>query len=142
MITGDLPQVGGSEGRPFCYLGRRLACSQCVKDGPEVIGARTVTGLVGRPPASPGQRDSFQIIVHEQENIADQLRCHCPCDNVSGMRNQSPQSDTGTCQYCGKGIRRNAAGIWGARKRDDSAPWYCGASPAADKNHEPEGASR
>jgi hypothetical protein len=47
-------------------------------------------------------------------------------------------SPTGTCKDCGKGIRQNKAGIWGARKRDDDHPWYCDASPDSGKHHEPE----
>lgn len=46
-------------------------------------------------------------------------------------------SETAECCHCGKSIRRNTKGIWGARKRDDPHPWYCDASPAADKRHEP-----
>jgi hypothetical protein len=42
------------------------------------------------------------------------------------------------CEHCGKGIRRNRAGIWGARKHDDPHPWFCDASPVGDKRHEPK----
>jgi len=44
---------------------------------------------------------------------------------------------TAECKHCAKGIRRNRAGIWGARKRDDPHPWWCGVSPDAEKRHEP-----
>jgi hypothetical protein len=47
------------------------------------------------------------------------------------------QTPTGDCRHCCKPIRANRAGIWGARKRDDSHPWYCDASPDARKRHEP-----
>lgn len=48
-----------------------------------------------------------------------------------------PQSPTADCLYCDKPIRRNRAGIWGARKRDDPHSWYCDASPDPDKHHAP-----
>ena len=44
---------------------------------------------------------------------------------------------TAECEHCHKGIRRNRAGIWGARKQDDPHPWYCDASPDAAKRHQP-----
>jgi hypothetical protein len=37
-------------------------------------------------------------------------------------------SQTGTCEDCGKDIRQNKAGVWGARRRDDPHPWYCDAT--------------
>jgi hypothetical protein len=46
-------------------------------------------------------------------------------------------SPTADCLHCGKQVRRNSAGIWGARKRDDPHPWYCDDSPDADKRHAP-----
>ena len=51
-------------------------------------------------------------------------------------------SDTSDCQHCDKPIRRNTKGIWGARKRDDPAPWFCAASPAAGKRHVPSEENR
>ena len=47
--------------------------------------------------------------------------------------------ETSTCEYCGKPIRQNAQGYWGARKRADPHPWYCEADPAVEKRHEPVG---
>jgi hypothetical protein len=44
---------------------------------------------------------------------------------------------TGSCRHCGKAIRQDRQGYWGARKRDDSHPWYCDADPGAGKRHEP-----
>jgi hypothetical protein len=44
---------------------------------------------------------------------------------------------TADCLYCGKPVRRNSAGTWRARKRDDPRPWYCDASPGPDKRHAP-----
>lgn len=44
---------------------------------------------------------------------------------------------TSTCEHCGKGIRRDRQGYWGARKRDDPHPWYCDGSQDAEKRHEP-----
>jgi hypothetical protein len=46
---------------------------------------------------------------------------------------QTPVSE---CQHCRKPIRQNSQGIWGARKRDDPHPWYCGGNQAS-KRHEP-----
>lgn len=46
-------------------------------------------------------------------------------------------SPTADCLYCGKPVRRNRAGIWGARRRDDPHPWYCEAGPDAGKRHAP-----
>lgn len=47
-------------------------------------------------------------------------------------------SPTADCMHCGKPIRRNAAGIWGARKRDDPHPWYCGTTTGGGAGrHEP-----
>ena len=48
---------------------------------------------------------------------------------------------TAKCQHCGKGIRRDSKGHWGARKRDDPHPWYCDASTDAEKRHEPAAAA-
>jgi len=48
----------------------------------------------------------------------------------------------GNCRHCGKSIRRDSKGYWGARKRDDPHPWYCDASPDAEKRHEPFPAGR
>lgn len=50
-------------------------------------------------------------------------------------------SPTGTCRHCGKAIRRQRQGVWGARKHDDPHPWYCDASPSDDKRHGPWTAS-
>lgn len=50
-------------------------------------------------------------------------------------------SDTSDCQHCGKPIRRNTKGIWGARKRDDPHPWWCSESPVG-KRHEPSEGNR
>jgi hypothetical protein len=50
-------------------------------------------------------------------------------------------SQTAECRHCGKAIRRNAQGYWGARKRDDGAPWYC-ADGGEDKRHEPAEVTR
>jgi hypothetical protein len=36
------------------------------------------------------------------------------------------KGETADCRYCAKAIRRNSAGIWGAR---NPHPWYCDASP-------------
>jgi|GEM_PF-3347397 len=44
---------------------------------------------------------------------------------------------TSTCTYCGKAIRRDSKGYWGARKRNDPHPWYCDASPDESKSHAP-----
>lgn len=59
------------------------------------------------------------------------------------MRNPMPQTASETraadCQHCGKPIRRNIKGYWGARKLSDPHPWYCDASPN-DKRHEPKAA--
>ena len=43
------------------------------------------------------------------------------------------------CRHCGKPIRRDSKGYWGARKLSDPHPWYCDASPN-DKRHEPKAA--
>lgn len=48
-----------------------------------------------------------------------------------------PDEGTAECRHCGKGIRQNRRGIWGARKRDDPHPWYCDASMDDAKRHEP-----
>ena len=45
---------------------------------------------------------------------------------------------TGTCRHCGKPVRLNRAGVWGARHREDPHPWYCDASPEPEKRHETE----
>lgn len=47
------------------------------------------------------------------------------------------QTPTADCQHCGKAIRCNVQGIWGARRRSDPHPWYCDASQDAGKRHEP-----
>lgn len=44
---------------------------------------------------------------------------------------------TADCAACGKPIRRNRAGIWGARARTDPHPWYCDDDPGDDKRHRP-----
>lgn len=46
------------------------------------------------------------------------------------------QTPTAECRHCRKPIRRNSAGIWGARKRDDPHPWDCDTSPDKGKRHE------
>jgi hypothetical protein len=46
-------------------------------------------------------------------------------------------SPTGDCRHCGKPIRRNKAGCWGARKRNDPHPWCCKAATSAAARHEP-----
>ena len=50
---------------------------------------------------------------------------------------QETTSPAAECRHCGKPVRRNSQGIWGARKRNDPHPWYCDASPADGKRHEP-----
>jgi hypothetical protein len=68
------------------------------------------------------------------------LRMPVQCGSVMNMRNVDPQAETATtstCKHCGKGIRRNVAGIWGARKRLDPHPWWCGENAAAEKTHAP-----
>lgn len=47
------------------------------------------------------------------------------------------QTPTADCRHCLKPIRQNKGGIWGARSRDDSRPWYCVAGPGPGKRHEP-----
>lgn len=60
-----------------------------------------------------------------------------------GMSKTPETQVTSTCKHCGKGIRRDRKGYWGARKLSDPHPWYCDASPEEDeRRHEPEGASR
>jgi len=46
---------------------------------------------------------------------------------------------TGTCRHCDKPIRRNGAGVWGARARNDPHPWYCPGEPHPDphRRHHP-----
>lgn len=41
------------------------------------------------------------------------------------------------CRHCGREIRRDKAGYWGARNRGDPHPRYCDANPAAARRHEP-----
>jgi hypothetical protein len=57
---------------------------------------------------------------------------------IAELARQPENVDTAECRHCGKAIRRNAKGIWGARKRDDPHPWYCDASPDTAKRHEPD----
>lgn len=53
------------------------------------------------------------------------------------MSSATVQTPVADCRHCGKPIRRNRAGYWGARKRDDPHPWYCDEDPGNDKRHEP-----
>lgn len=50
------------------------------------------------------------------------------------------QTTTADCRHCGKPIRQNKAGFWGARKRDDPHPWWCAEDPGTGKRHEPKAA--
>jgi hypothetical protein len=53
------------------------------------------------------------------------------------MSTATVKTPTADCRHCRKPVRANSKGIWGARNRDDSAPWFCGPNPDAGKRHEP-----
>jgi hypothetical protein len=96
VITRDLPQVSGRVRREFGYLGWCLAGSQGGEDGQEVVIPAAVARLVGRCPSPAGLLHCLKLIVHAQNDTANELRKARTHDSVSGMRNQMPQADRET----------------------------------------------
>lgn len=82
-----------------------------------------------------GDLSGSDVVVHDRNHSQESTR---HLTSGQALRETSHMTrEAADCQHCGKGIRRNSKGIWGARKHDDPHPWFCDASPDAAKRHEP-----